>query len=123
MPQYITATLVNSQVIISEVEEEMDEDEFYTLINPTKPIMMGESNKILLVAMNPFSDSTEYKLHVSHVMTMGNLSSTYLDAYLASVKVIKDNILKNYDVVNNVDDFLDDAEEVVKKDKKSYSIH
>ena len=122
MSQYITATLVNSQVIISEMIEKSDNDEYYILVNPTKPIMMPDTNKILLVAMNPFSDSTEYKLHVSHVLTIGSLSPAYIDAYVASTKVIKENSLKNYDVVDDVDELLEEAVDIAPV-KKSYSIH
>lgn len=97
MKEYITATLVNGQVLISELIKEVDENGFYTFNNPTKPIMMPESNKIVLVSLNPFSDSIEFKIHASHVMVMGNLDATYIDVYNSAVEIIHKNIKMKYD--------------------------
>ena len=111
---FVTATLISNQVIIAEVEDELDDDNFYTFHNPTKPIMLEDKNKIMLVAMNPFSDSIEFKIHASHILAMGNLDEVYLDIYVKSVKemhkrlenrnIVKDELPDDYDEdLNNVE--------------------
>lgn len=117
---FVTATLISNQVIISEVEDQLDENEFYTFINPTKPIMMPDTNKIMLVSMNPFSDSAEYKIRASHVMCMGNLDEVYLDIYLNSVDIIH-NKLKSQNIMK--DEYPDDYDEDLNNVEKSQMIH
>ena len=117
---FVTATLVSNQVIISEVEDDLDENEFYTFHNPTKPIMMEDKNKIMLVAMNPFSDSVEFKIHASHILAMGNLDEVYVDIYKNAVDVIH-NKIKNRTLVD--DEYPDDYDEDLNNVEKSQLIH
>lgn len=122
MAEYITATLVNGQVLISELMGEIDENGFYTFNNPTKPIMMPESNKIVLVSLNPFSDSVEFKIHGSHVMVMGNLDATYIDVYNSAVEIIHKNIKMKYNkMLENTE--LDEYEDKFEGVEISQLIH
>ncbi len=117
---FVSATLISNQVIISEVEDNLDENEFYIFHNPTKPIMMPDSNKIMLVSMNPFSDSVEFKIHASHILCMGGLDEAYVDIYLNSVDVIQ-NRLKNKNIVK--DEYPEDYDEDLNNVEKSQLIH
>jgi hypothetical protein len=102
------------------MDDELDESEFYTFHNPTKPIMMPDTNKIMLVAMNPFSDSIEFKIHASHILSMGNLDEVYLDIYMNSVDTIL-NKIKNRNIVK--DEYPDDYDENLNTFEKSQMIH
>lgn len=117
---YVSATLVSNQVIISEVDDDLDENEFYTFHNPTKPIMLEDKNKIMLVAMNPFSDSVEFKIHASHILSMGNLDEVYVDIYLNSVEMIL-NKIKNKTLVK--DEYPEDYDEDLNNVEKSQMVH
>ena len=117
---FVTATLISNQVIISEVDDDLDENEFYIFHNPTKPIMLEDKNKIILVAMNPFSDSVEFKIHASHIISMGNLDEVYVDIYLNSVETIH-NKLKNRNIVK--DEYPEDYDENLNTFEKSLMIH
>ena len=94
--EYISAILQNGQVILGQVEDEIDDNGFYTFHNPLKPIILTESNKIALVQMNPFSDSIEFKIHESHVMSLGALQITYIDVYNNAVNTIEESLLAKY---------------------------
>ena len=117
---FVTATLISNQVIISEVDDDLDENEFYTFHNPTKPIMLEDKNKIMLVSMNPFSDSVEFKIHASHILSMGNLDEVYVDIYLNSVEIIL-NKIKNRNIVK--DEYPEDYDENLNTFEKSLMIH
>ena len=117
---FVTATLISNQVIIAEVEDELDDDNFYTFHNPTKPIMLEDKNKIMLVAMNPFSDSIEFKIHASHILAMGNLDKVYVDIYEKSVEEMHKR-LKNRNIVK--DELPDDYDEDLNNVEISQMVH
>ena len=109
MSNYITAILINSQVVISEVLSETSTD--FTFLYPTKPIMLPDSNKILLVAMNPFSGEITYTISKSNIISIGKLQDSYVDIYIKSVEVIKNNSKKPF---NEIDEILDEYEDSIK---------
>lgn len=118
MSDYITSVLVNSQVIISEVLNETAEH--FVFLYPTKPIMLPDSNKILLVAMNPFSDEIEYTIDKIHIISIGKLQDSYVDIYKKSVEVIKNN---NKVAYGEIDEILDEYENSLNKTEISHLIH
>jgi hypothetical protein len=86
--EYVTIIQINGQVLLTKLLGDVDDNGFYTIENPLKPIVMSESSKVMFVAMNPFSNSVEFKLHASHIMTMGNMDESYIDVYNNAVQAI-----------------------------------
>lgn len=122
--EYISAVLVNSQVLLSELdigekENGLDDNGFYTFINPVKPIIMPETNKIALVAMNPFSDSIEYKIHASHIMSMGSMDITYIDTYNNAVDSIQEKLKIKYQEYTEIPEY----DETLNNFDKSNTVH
>jgi hypothetical protein len=106
---YVSAVLSNGQVIISQVDIVLDEEGYYTFINPLKPVIMPETNKVALVQMNAFSDAEEYKIHQSFVMSIGSLDATYIDTYTNAVDSIEHKRKVKYQrLVEDTDEDFDE---------------
>lgn len=102
--EYVSIVLVNGQVIISRMSTSLDENDYYTMIHPLKPILLPESNKIALIQHNPFSESIEFQIHASHVITMGALDATYVTIYDNAVEALTKKVKRDYDSIFNLDE-------------------
>lgn len=107
--EYITLTLINGQVLISKMSPILNKHDYYTMINPVKPILLPESNKVALVQHNPFSESIEFQIHATHILTMGALDVNYVEMYDNAVNALHKKTKKSYDEFLKLDE-LDDLE-------------
>lgn len=94
--EYTTITCVNGQILISEMSLELDDNGFYTLTNPVKPVPLDDGKSVVFIRANPFSDSTTFKIHATHVMLIGSLDATYINDYEKIVHKIESTIQDSY---------------------------
>jgi hypothetical protein len=126
--EYVTLTLTSGQVIMSKMNLIMDDDGYYTLESPMKPIILTESNNIALVAMNPFSESIQYKIHGMHIMTVGALDVSYIEVYDNAVLALEKKTKEKYDLMFDFDEEIqtddeDDEIEIFPETEISKTIH
>lgn len=95
---FASLLLINGNAILCEIDAKVDLNGFYTVHNPMKPIVVttDESSNIVLVQMNPFSDSSVYKIHSSQVVTIGSMIADYIDKYNAAVVEVEKAIDQRY---------------------------
>jgi hypothetical protein len=111
--EYVTLTLSTGQVILSKMELTADDDGYYTLESPMKPIVLTESSNIALVAMNPFSDSVAFKIHGMHIISVGALDANYIEMYDNAVLALHKKAKEKYDELFNLpDDDIDDIDDL-----------
>jgi hypothetical protein len=111
--EYVTITLTTGQVILSRMELAADEEGYFTLESPMKPIILTESNNIALVAMNPFSDSVDFKVHGMHIISVGALDANYIEMYDNAVLALHKKTKQNYDEMFNLEETLDDFDDEI----------
>lgn len=104
----VSMILINGQVVLTECQATPDENGFFTLINPVRPVII--ENTIEFVAFNSFSDSTHYKVHFDKIISIGEMHFQYIDKYIESVERIDKEVLSKY-------------EELMKPEKSSSSIY
>lgn len=90
----VSVQLSSGQTIIGEMEETFDENGFYVIHNPVRPVLVGEN--MVMVSMNPFSDSRVFKVHPMHVVSVGSIHFQYIDMYHESVDRIEEGIKQKY---------------------------
>ena len=75
--------------------------------------------------MNPFSDSVQYKIHATHVMSIGQLEMTYIDTYNNAVNAIEKSLLNKYQVYTQTEETpeMDEYDEILNDVKESKTIH
>jgi hypothetical protein len=81
--------------VISESTPEPDEYGYYLLINPMKPVLIGET--LVFTPMNSFSDSIEYKIHIDKILTIGDMHFEYIDKYYEAVEKFNRDTKNKYD--------------------------
>ena len=94
----MSVTFTTGVTVLCELDVTASPTGFYTLYNPLKPVAMQDENgsKIALVQMNPFSDSSEFKIHYSHIVSVGSMIADYIEKYVESVHQIDMAIAKRY---------------------------
>ena len=66
-------------------------------------------NCLVLSMMNPFSDSDEFQIHRSHILSVGSMHFEYVDAYYEAVERIEKNIIEGYDKMVDSETFKSDS--------------
>lgn len=102
---YVTMQLISGTTILAQVEKELDDNGYYVTHYPLKPVLVGE--KIILTSCNPFSDDFVFRIHQTHVITIGSMHFSYIDLYNESVKRIDEQIKQEYN------DLLEPEEEKI----------
>jgi hypothetical protein len=109
--EYVTITLTTGQVILTKMNLSSDEDGFYKLESPMKPIVLTETNNIALVSMNPFSDSIDFKVHAMHIVSVGSLDANYIEMYDNAVTALHKTAKQKIEVMFNMDDEIPDLDD------------
>lgn len=96
--EYVSLTLTTGVTVLCEIDSKPDANGFYVIHNPVKPIAIqdGTESRIALVQMNPFSDSSEFRIHHSHIVSVGSMIADYIEKYIDSVRQIDLAIEKRY---------------------------
>jgi len=98
--KYVSMQLTTGTTILAEMYIEDSGSDFFRVKNPLRPILVDASSQaITLVAMNPFSDSTDYLISATNVVSVGEMHFEYLNLYIESVDRIERSIISK---INNL---------------------
>lgn len=110
--EYVSMVLINGQILITKMKLILDDNDCYTIFSPMKPIILPESNKIALMSHNPFSESIEFQIHASMVMTIGALDINYIQMFDDAVDALMKKTKASYDKFLGNDEIDDDEDEI-----------
>lgn len=102
--EFVTVILISNQVLLTKLVGDVDENGFYVFKVPLKPLIIPDSNKVALVAMNPFSNSVEYRIHSQHIISIGIMDIGYIDMYNNAVDALFTKTKSKYDKLLDLDD-------------------
>lgn len=95
--EYVSMQLISGVTLLAQIEKELDDVGYYVVHYPLKPVLVEES--VVLASLNPFSDDFVFRIHPTHVLTIGSMHFSYIDLYNNSVKRIDEQIKQEYNAL------------------------